>query len=36
VQLVIVDYPPEDYDRAVEDVPTVPDAQSGPNSILLS
>jgi hypothetical protein len=33
---VVVYRPPEDYDRAVDDVPTVPDAQSGPNLILLS
>jgi hypothetical protein len=33
---VVVDRPPEDYDRAVDDVPTVPDAQSGPNLIPLS
>jgi hypothetical protein len=31
VRSVVVDRPPEDYDRAVDDVPTVPDAQSGPN-----
>jgi hypothetical protein len=34
--VVVVDRPPEDYDRAGDDVPTVPDAQSGPNLIPLS
>jgi hypothetical protein len=33
---VVVDRPPEDFDRAIDDVPTVPDAQSGPNLIPLS
>jgi hypothetical protein len=36
VRRVVVDHPPEDYDRAADDVPTVPDAQSGPNFIPLS
>jgi hypothetical protein len=36
VRRVVVDHPPEDYDRAVDDVPTVPDAQSGLNLIPLS
>jgi hypothetical protein len=36
VQLVVVDCPPEYYDRDVDDVPTVPDTQSGPNLIPLS
>jgi hypothetical protein len=36
VRRVVVDRPPEDYDRVVDDVPTVPDAQSGPNLIPLS
>jgi hypothetical protein len=36
VQRVVVDCPSEDYDRAVYDVPTVPDAQSSPNLISLS
>jgi hypothetical protein len=33
VRRVVVDRPPEDYDRDVDDVPTVPDAQSGPTLI---
>ena len=36
VRPVVVDRPPEDFDRAIDDVPTVPDAQSGPNWIPLS
>jgi hypothetical protein len=36
VRLVVVDRPPEDYDRAVYDMPTVSDAQSSPNLIPLS
>jgi hypothetical protein len=36
VRPVVVDRPPEDFDRAIDDVPTVPDAQSGPNLIPLS
>jgi hypothetical protein len=31
VRRVVVDRPPQYYDRVVDDVPTVPDAQSGPN-----
>jgi hypothetical protein len=33
---VVVDRPPEDYNRVVDDVSTVPDAQSSPNLIPLS
>jgi hypothetical protein len=36
VRHVIVDHPPKNYDRTVDDVPIVPDAQSGPNLIPLS
>jgi hypothetical protein len=36
VRRVVVDHPPEDYDHVVDDVPTVSDAQSGPNLIPLS
>jgi hypothetical protein len=36
VRRVVVDLPPEDYDRVVDDVPNVPDAQSGSNLIPLS
>jgi hypothetical protein len=36
VRPVVVDFPPKDYDRAMDDVPIVPDAQSGPNLIPLS
>lgn len=36
VRRVVVDHLPEDYDRGVDDVPAVPDAQSGPNLSPLS
>jgi hypothetical protein len=36
VRVVVVDRPPEDYDRVVDGVLTVPDAQSGTNLIPLS
>lgn len=36
VRPVVVDRPHEDFDRAIDDVPTVADAQSGPNLIPLS
>jgi hypothetical protein len=36
VRPVVVDCPPEDVDRPIDDAPTVPDAQSGPNLIPLS
>jgi hypothetical protein len=36
VRLVVVDRPLEDFDRPIDDVPTVPDAQSSPNLIPLS
>jgi hypothetical protein len=33
---IVVDLPLEDYDRAMDHVPTMPDAQSSPNLIPLS
>jgi hypothetical protein len=36
VRRVVVGLPPEDYDRAMDHVPIVPDAQSGPKLIPLS
>lgn len=36
VRPVVVDCPPENYDRVVDDVSTVTDAQSSPNLISLS
>jgi hypothetical protein len=35
VRRVVVDRPPEDYDRVVDDVPNVPNTQSNPNLSLL-
>jgi hypothetical protein len=36
VRPIVVHRPPEDFDRDIDDVSTVPDAQSGPNLISLS